>query len=925
MVFSQLIDTDQNPPGVKWRQIETVNFKLIYPKELQTEAERMANTLEYVIGKISYSLHKKPRKLSIILQNRGVESNGFVQLAPRKSEFFSTPPQSMDPQDWLNSLALHEPRHIIQMDKMSVYLSAPFFEQLALAIFGVPLPPWFYEGDAVITETLLSSAGRGRIPSFEMALRTNLLSGRRYGYQKDFFGSLKSVTPGYYPLGFFMTTKLRRDYPMGHDSLLSAVAHQPYWPYSFSKNLKAITGFRTRGWHYQTMDELRQKWQQQYALNKPDSIPILPANPKGKVMDLLLPQQAPDGLVYALHKNLVSVPEVVVIFPDGHLQKVVATGVQLAPHFSYGGGKLTWDEMRYHQRFFKENYSVVNLYDLRLKKYRQLTHKTRLFSPALNADGTKIAAVEVGLDNRISVVLLDTKGKLLKRFSAPPKLMLQTPAFNAASTKLLLVGVSQDGASLLELDVNTGVYTTYLSGQKQQIERPVYAGDDILFKAHYNGIDNLYRMSTGTRQIAQVTNAPFGAFNPSYRSNTNELYFNNYRLGGYGISHLNLSGVKPLPIEKIKNTFTNYTEPLLKQELPPVAFDSVPQVIYPSKSYRDVPHMINFHSLSVNNGDFSSLDNFKPGIQWISDNLLNTTSAQIGWNYDPDIHSSSYTANLTYQRFLPKISLSYANQGELSSAILHKNDKMPTSFRWRENVASLSVEIPFRFSQLNHVYTFGFNAATSYTSRYNLSLPELEGRLASTISFPLAYQIYLNHNLMRSTRDLAPRWGQNLTLIYRMAPFDKGMNGNMSSLRATLYFPGLFPNHSFQARFGYQRKFGIFGANNDIFRVSGYDQLKATRPDNSLLFSYRLPLAYPDWGIGNLAYIKRFYGGFFADFEDVNSHHRFSPRTFGAELRASMNLMRFYLPDFDAGIKLIYVNETAPNKIIWTYGVTYSY
>src|SRR5690606_25847366 len=133
----------------------------------------------------------------------------------------------------------------------------PFFEQLGLALFGVPLPPWFYEGDAVATETLLTNAGRGRLPSWEMPLRTNLLNGRRYSYQKDYFGSLNDITPGYYEIGFFMTTRLRRQYPFAHDSLITQVARSPLLPYRFSKTLKNITGHPTRGWHDETMGELR--------------------------------------------------------------------------------------------------------------------------------------------------------------------------------------------------------------------------------------------------------------------------------------------------------------------------------------------------------------------------------------------------------------------------------------------------------------------------------------------------------------------------------------------------------------------------------------------------------------------------------------------------------------------------------------------
>src|SRR5690606_5516097 len=114
-----------------------------------------------------------------------------------------------------------------------------FFEQLAFAIYGVTLPAWFFEGDAVTAETSLSPSGRGRLPSWEMPLRTNLLRGATFSYQKNYLGSLKDITSGYYELGYFMVTKMQRDYGAGIlDSLMSRMAHNPVRPYNFSASLR---------------------------------------------------------------------------------------------------------------------------------------------------------------------------------------------------------------------------------------------------------------------------------------------------------------------------------------------------------------------------------------------------------------------------------------------------------------------------------------------------------------------------------------------------------------------------------------------------------------------------------------------------------------------------------------------------------------
>src|SRR5690554_4028184 len=197
LAFTQIFEFEQSPPSVKWRQINTPKYQLIYPVEVEKDAQYLANFLDKSMGSIAASIRTNPRKISIILRNQSVRSNGFVQLSPRRSEFLMTAPQHSDPSNWLESLAIHEYRHVVQIDKLT---PKPPFELIGLAYFGIALPTWFYEGDAVGIETLLINSGRGRLPSFEMPLRANTLSGRNYSYQKNYLGSLKDITSSHYEL-----------------------------------------------------------------------------------------------------------------------------------------------------------------------------------------------------------------------------------------------------------------------------------------------------------------------------------------------------------------------------------------------------------------------------------------------------------------------------------------------------------------------------------------------------------------------------------------------------------------------------------------------------------------------------------------------------------------------------------------------------
>jgi hypothetical protein len=65
--------------------------------------------------------------------------------------------------------------------------------------------------------------------------------------------------------------------------------------------------------------------------------------------------------------------------------------------------------------------------------------------------------------------------------------------------------------------------------------------------------------------------------------------------------------------------------------------------------------------------------------------------------------------------------------------------------------------------------------------------------------------------------------------------------------------------------------------------------------------------------------------GLFADFENISSGKINLPRTYGLELSADLNLLRFYLPNFQAGGKMIFTTQKTNRKPIFEIGLTYSY
>lgn len=921
LTFAQIFEDGQNPPGIKWMQINTENFQVIYPSDLSEEALRMSNTLQHLVKAVGKSLNKTPRKISVILQNQSVFSNGFVQLGPRRSEFNTTPPQDQDYQDWLNSLAVHELRHVVQFDKLTGGLRAPFFEELALAFFGISLPPWFYEGDAVGIETALSHAGRGRLPDWELIFKTNTLSNRTYSYSKNYFGSVKDRTPGYYQLGYFMTSKLRRDYGADIlDNILTQIKRNPLRPYNLSRSMKKLTGLNSRALHDSTLSELKILWQKQVDQINPIKYERINKRAQAMPVDYLLPVLTEKGEILILKQSLSHTPELIFIDTLGKERMLKKIGIQTEYNFKYAAGKIVWDEFRFDKRYQKRSYNVINLYDIKNSKYQQLTHKSRLFSPSLSEDGKRIVAIKVDTDNWFTLIELDAEsGKVIKEHAVPAGYSLQTPAYNSFGDKVICVAINKEGASLLEFNLRNGSSKTILPFQRQQITRPVYAGNNILFRAHYNGVNNIYFIEPG-KEIKQMTSVAYGAANPSYHKESNRVFFNNYQVSGYDIVSFPLEGLKENQISPENNNFIDYAAPLVIQENSASILDSVPEKHYESKAYKELKKLFYFHSLSPNL-DKNGNDDPGIGLKIKSNNLLNTLEFYTGYQYDSELKKSEYLAGFTYKRFYPILSVTYQNRANL---VYRNQNKKPVPVSWRENFMKYELSVPFRFNSLNNTYSLGFRSSSSYTSRYNIL--NKTSNFIEKLNFPMNYQIYFSRNTQRSARDLAPRLGQNFSLSYFHLPFQNRLNGTLMAFRSTFYTPGLFSNHSFQARFNYQKSNGAYVYNIEIPRVSGYSHILATKKlSNTLLLDYRFPILYPDAELGPIAYIKRLKGGFFADFENIGKGSAFHPRSYGMEFSADMNFMRFYLPNFELIGKLIIIPSSGKDKKVSEIGFSYDF
>ena len=209
--FSQILYPilEQNPSNLHFKQINIPGkrVRVIYLEGADSLAFSTAKYLseQWPAAKISTKdLHQK---WSIILQNQGLSSNGFISLFAPRGEFYTTPSQDASLQatnDWLNLLASHETRHIYQNDLATTGVSRVFkllWGSNGQGLYSnLMIPNWLWEGDAVETETRLNNQiGRSNIPQFSNTLNAYLAYESKFLVTK-FGGASYQATDKYLPI-----------------------------------------------------------------------------------------------------------------------------------------------------------------------------------------------------------------------------------------------------------------------------------------------------------------------------------------------------------------------------------------------------------------------------------------------------------------------------------------------------------------------------------------------------------------------------------------------------------------------------------------------------------------------------------------------------------------------------------------------------
>ncbi len=904
---AQYYNTGQDPASLKWMQIKTDRGTVIYPKSYGSEGIAFAQSLDEAHSKLVSLYPEKKYKIPVVIHNLTTQSNGYVAWAPRRMEIYPTPGQNTIPLDPQEQLSIHELTHVLQMKSLNRGFSKAmslFLGEQYTGVVASLLPLWFFEGEAVFAESALTESGRGRSPSFQKQLKAiTVEKGSMYKYDKIVNGSYRDYVPDHYQSGYQMVTWALAKYdPEIWNRVLDFTAEQPFTINPVNISLSRSAGLTKKTLFKETFDTLNAVWTKDVSDNNATSYKPLNPDKQGKYINYYSPVYAgPDSLI-AIKTSLTSPLFFVLINPSERSGEKIHTPGRLYSRFiSYAKGKLVWVESQSDPRWANRNYSIIKLLDLHQNRITRLSRKSRYLAASVSPDATKVAAIENTINNKNNIVFIDAvTGTVTQSVPSPGNAYLQRPLWSEEGEKIAVVFLTKAGEGIMSYTLASQQWEILIEAGREDLRSSFLRNDSLFFISSLSGTDNIY-LRTPDKEITPLTRSRFGT--DDLMLNEERVYFSDYTSFGNNICNITLAEAS---VTVNKNTPS--TSLLIDRfDIKPASYDVSAGNGYTPEPYRKWQHLFKFHSWMPFYADIEEIkvdpSAIRPGLTVMSQNHLSTLTSSIGYEYSPEkdhlLHS-----RVTWEGWYPvfESELDYGNK-----PIIYKTGSVGDPSEIYHGLRfSNAVSIPLHFSsgKFSQYLRPSFN--TDYSNNYIYIEEEDSYDYGQTI---VSGRLYFSNFYRFALRDIYPRWAQTIDLNYSFAPFDKDIYGSVITFRSSFYFPGFLPNNGIKLRLEKEKQdLEKFFFANKIPLPRGYKNVK-TLDIEFLSVDYVLPLAYPDFNIASLLYLKRIRTGLFYDYAlgtgntyyrntvnglviDYYNDYQETFKSFGFELMADFHLFR---------------------------------
>ncbi|MEJ7828317.1 MAG: hypothetical protein WKF91_08985 [Segetibacter sp.] len=871
------------PPDTKWRQINTDSVRVIFTQGATQQAERIASIVHQMAAAKPIALGNNFRKLNIVLHSNTTLYNGYVSLAPFRSEFYLIPGTNVfdfGNLPWHENLAIHEYRHAQQFNNgrngVSKILNLLLGESGQAIANNLAVPGWFWEGDAVHAETALTNGGRGRLSKFLSSYNSLWQEKKEYSWMKLRNGSYKDFVPNHYDLGYLLVNYgyLKYGEEFWGNVFKDATAFKrPIYPMQYAIKRNAKINFST--FHKEAFNYYKQMMDTPATVNK--------INDK-TVTSYYYPQYiSADSILYL--KSAYNQTPAFFIKDNKGEHKIALRSLAIDEWFSYKKGKIAYTAYSTHPRWSLQNYSEICMLDIYTGREKRFTSKTKYYTPDFSPSGDTLVAIAINDSLQTELHLINAgNGNVVSKVKVKSNLYLLNPRF-VDSNRIIAAVRKDDGLISLHIfHLSTGVWEEVLPFSTNTIGQPYVQGNQVFFIANYKGNDDAYVLDLGERKLARLTGGKTGNyFVSAYNDN---LLYSSFTTKGLQLQKAALTNLQWTDISKLSHEKKASIYPVALEK-PNLFVDS--KRTFSQKKYSKSAGLFNFHSWEP------TLGGAEYGLALTGNNILNTFSSEIYYRYNSNETSHTGGAAFSYIGFFPVLS---AGINYTANRTLKTTDTVST---FNQAEARVGYSIPLDFTKGKTFKSLHFGS--DYIYQYSNASQGIKDSLADKNASYLYHFVSWSHQLPGAVQQIYPKLGVRMILNYRHLTKSSGYQ-SLGGVEA--YLPS-HKNNSIVLGFAFQQK--------DTSSIIFTNRFPNSRGYAEKYFSkmwrasanYHLPLFYPDWGFADLLYFHRVRSNFFFDYT----------KSYSNDNRRSRNSR-------STGVEMIFDGQLI-NALSISFGFRYSY
>lgn len=870
------------PPSTKWKQINTDTARIVFEAPSSAQAERISTLIHKMAAQQPNTIGNDQKKINIVLHKNTTLANGYVGLAPYRSEYYLVPSTNifdLGNLPWNEHLALHEYRHVQQYNNFNHGLTKAFsffLGQEGRAIANsLTVPSWFFEGDAVHSETALTPQGRGRLPLFNSGFISLWQEGKDYRLMKLLNGSLKDYVPNHYQLGYLVTNYGYKKYggEFWQNVTKDASAFKGLF-YPFRKAIKDYADQPYRKFMAAALSDYKKEI-------KPVDVPHEDAT----VTNYLFPQFiGNDSLVY-LKNSYKKIPAFFIRDKNGE-HKIKQRNITAEDWFSYRNGIIAYAAYAPNARWSLTDYSDIILLDVKTGVEKKFTRKNKYFTPDISPSGKQIVAVTFNDSLQTELHLMNAEdGSVSNKIKSRENFFLH-PRFIDEENIVVLKRRADATISLNVLNILTGENERIVTPSFTVMGYPTVSNNSIYFTAAFEGNDDVYVYRMKEKKLYRLTSAQTGNYYPSATNDSivwSQFTTKGIQLRQSALEKMLWQEVNTVPPQKLMFPIAGAEQNIL----------TTPTSDYTISDYKKGTGLFNFHSWRP------YYDQPEYTFTLYGDNVLNTFSTELLYRYNENEKSHGVGFDVSYGGLFPVLTAGAEYTYNRHVNIRTPQSTIPGLLNGYELRAGYYIPLDFSAGKTYKNITFG----TDYVFSEQMPTGSTKSILNSFNSSYLHHHLFWSQRLPKAVQQIFPKFGYALNNSYRHRMDE---NGYQAIARGELYLPSV-ANHSVVLSGSFQQVDTANVLFSNKFSLSrGYPDYYYSRMWRTSA-NYHLPLAYPDWGFGGIVYFLRIRSNLFYDFSKVYSRDKSS----------SLNLK-------SVGTELFFDTKWW-NQLPVSFGIRYSY